>query len=93
MTDEIKGREYLCSFLAVFDFRNIGRKTPYMKISKSAPEAMAMPENINGKDFEFSAGKHNELQKAIIEEFAPRFAPSLECLYIGNAIQKDLVKN
>lgn len=24
---------------------------PYMKISKSAPEAMARPVNINGKDF------------------------------------------
>ena len=29
-----------------------------------------MSVNINGKDFKFSAGKHNELQKAIIEEFA-----------------------
>ena len=52
-----------------------------------------MPVNINGKDFKFSAGKHNELQKAIIEEFAPRFAPSSECLYVGDTIQKDLVKN
>ena len=52
-----------------------------------------MPVNINGKDFKFSAGKHNELQKAIIEEFAPRFAPNSECLYVGDTIQKDLVKN
>ncbi len=35
-----------------------------------------MPVRINGADFQFSTGKHNELQKAIIEEFAPRFAPS-----------------
>ena len=34
-----------------------------------------MPVRINGADFQFSTGKHNELQKAIIEEFAPRFAP------------------
>ena len=33
-----------------------------------------MPVNINGESFKFSAGKHNELQKAIIEEFAPKFA-------------------
>jgi len=52
-----------------------------------------MPVNINGKDFKFSAGKHNELQKAIIEEFAPRFAPNSECLYVGDTIEKDLVKN
>ena len=41
----------------------------------------------------FSAGKHNELQKAIIEEFAPRFAPNSECLYVGDTVEKDLVKN
>ena len=52
-----------------------------------------MPVNINGKDFKFSSGKHNELQKAIIEEFAPRFAPVSECLYVGDTIMKDLVKN
>ena len=52
-----------------------------------------MPVNINGESFKFSAGKHNELQKAIIEEFAPRFAPNSECLYVGDTIEKDLVKN
>lgn len=52
-----------------------------------------MPVKINGADFRFSAGKHNELQKAIIEEFAPRFAPHSECLYVGDTIEKDLVKN
>ena len=52
-----------------------------------------MPVKINGRDFSFSPGKHNELQKAIIEEFAPRFAPNSECLYVGDTIEKDLVKN
>ena len=52
-----------------------------------------MPVHINGSDFQFSTGKHNELQKAIIEEFAPRFAPNSECLYVGDTIEKDLVKN
>ena len=52
-----------------------------------------MPVNINGENFKFSAGKHNELQKATIEEFAPRFAPNSECLYVGDTIEKDLVKN
>ena len=44
-----------------------------------------MPVKINGEDFTFSPGKHNQLQKAIIEEFAPRFAPNSECLYVGDA--------
>lgn len=52
-----------------------------------------MPVKINGIDFEFSTGKHNELQKAIIEDFAPRFAPNSECLYVGDTTEKDLVKN
>ena len=52
-----------------------------------------MPVKINGQDFTFSPGPHNELQKAIIEEFAPRFAPNSECLYVGDTTEKDLVKN
>lgn len=52
-----------------------------------------MPVKINGEDFTFSPGDHNQLQKAIIEEFAPRFAPNSECLYVGDTIEKDLVKN
>ena len=52
-----------------------------------------MPVRINGADFQFSTGKHNELQRAIIEEFAPRFAPNSECLYVGDTTEKDLVKN
>lgn len=52
-----------------------------------------MPVKINNEDFTFSPGKHNELQKAIIEEFAPRFAPESECLYVGDTIERDLVKN
>lgn len=52
-----------------------------------------MPVKINGADFTFSPGAHNKLQKLIIEEFAPRFAPHSECLYVGDTIAKDLVKN
>ena len=62
-------------------------------IYASKKKMTMMPVNINGKDFKFSTGKHNELQRAIIEEFAPRFAPNSECLYVGDTIEKDLVKN
>lgn len=62
-------------------------------IYTSKKKMTLMPVKINGDDFKFSSGKHNELQKAIIEEFAPRFAPHSECLYVGDTIQKDLVKN
>lgn len=64
-----------------------------MDIYASKKKMTMMPVKINGLDFSFSTGKHNELQKAIIEEFAPRFAPNSECLYVGDTIEKDLVKN
>lgn len=62
-------------------------------IYASKKKMTMMPVRINGNSFQFSTGKHNELQKAIIEEFAPRFAPDSECLYVGDTIEKDLVKN
>ena len=58
----------------------------------SKKEMEKMPVRINGEDYTFSPGKHNQLQKAIIEDFAPRFAPNAECLYVGDTIQKDLKK-
>lgn len=51
------------------------------------------PVKINGGDFTFSPGKHNQLQKKIIEEFASRFVPESQCLYVGDTIKKDLVKD
>lgn len=64
-----------------------------MEIYASKKKMTKMPVKINGIDLTFSSGKHNQLQKAIIEEFTPRFAPNAECLYVGDTIQKDLVKN
>lgn len=64
-----------------------------MDIYASKKEMEKRPVRINGQDFTFSPGKHNQLQKAIIEEFAPRFAENSECLYVGDTVQKDMVKN
>ncbi len=44
----------------------------------------------SGKTSEFSPGKHNELQKAIIEEFLPRYGYGAEVLYVGDAANKFL---
>lgn len=62
-------------------------------IYSSKKKMTMMPVKINNLEFNFSSGKHNQLQKSIIEEFAPRFAPNSECLYVGDTIEKDLVKN
>ena len=44
----------------------------------------------NGKHLELSLGEHNVLQKAIIEEFLPRFGSDCEVLYIGDTSNKTL---
>lgn len=71
----------------------LSRHESLSQIYASKKEMQKMPVRINQQDFTFSPGKHNQLQKAIIEEFAPRFAPNSECLYVGDTIQKDMVKN
>ena len=60
---------------------------------KQRRDLVRIPVVVNGLEFNFSAGEHNTLQKAIIEEFAPRFASGAEVLYVGDTENKDLVKN
>ena len=71
----------------------INRHQSLKDIYASKKQMLKMPVKINDLNFTFSPGKHNQLQKAIIEEFAPRFAPNSECLYVGDTTEKDLVKN
>lgn len=47
----------------------------------------------DGREIRLSPGKHNEVQNAIIEEFAPRYAPGSELVYLGDTENKDLVVN
>lgn len=44
----------------------------------------------SGKKLHLSPGSHNKLQVAIIETFAPRFAPDATVLYLGDAAKKSL---
>jgi adenine-specific DNA-methyltransferase len=44
----------------------------------------------NGSKIELSPGKHNELQRLVIEEFAPRFAPGSVLTYLGDTENKRL---
>lgn len=45
----------------------------------------------DGRELQLSPGKHNVLQRAIVEEFAPRFAPGAHLLYLGDTAKKDLL--
>jgi type II restriction enzyme len=50
-----------------------------------------IPVNLpNGKPLKLSLGEHNALQKAIIEEFLPRFGSDCEVLYVGDTSNKIL---
>lgn len=53
-------------------------------------EIVKIPILIGGKTFEFSNGKHNLLQKAIIEEFLPLYGYGAEVLYVGDTADKYL---
>lgn len=44
----------------------------------------------DGSALNLSPGKHNRVQKAVVEEFAPRFAPGATLLYLGDAVDKNL---
>lgn len=44
----------------------------------------------SGEVFKLSPGRHNQLQAAIVEEFAPRFAPGSKLLYLGDTETKAL---
>ncbi|NOY58022.1 MAG: restriction endonuclease [Calditrichaeota bacterium] len=45
---------------------------------------------IGNKDFAFSPGKHNKLQKDILDQFAPRFAGKSIVVYVGDTAYKQL---
>lgn len=47
----------------------------------------------SGVTLEFSPGPHNRLQKAVIEEFLPRYGYGAEVLYVGDAASKYLIRD
>lgn len=44
----------------------------------------------NGTTLKLSPGTHNQLQAAVIENFAPRYAPGAHLLYLGDTAKKNL---
>jgi hypothetical protein len=59
----------------------------------SKKEVTKMPVMIDDVEYSLSVGKHNELQKAIIDEFKPRFAPNSKGLYLGDTANKYLFED
>lgn len=63
-------------------------RTKYTKTKQFRMVSVKLP---NGNSITLSAGIHNEVQKAIIEKFVPRFAPGSALLYLGDTAKKDLI--
>ncbi|GHT59431.1 type II restriction endonuclease BsuBI [Bacteroidia bacterium] len=67
------------------------RRPPLSEILARKRNLEKIPVKLpNGKPLELSVGEHNVLQKAIIEEFLPRFGSDCEVLYIGDTSNKML---
>ena len=95
---------YAITEAALETIRQYGTKDWDMAVDKFLEEQGALVERYrrkrdqnmvpitipDGQELLFSPGKHNEVQKAIVEEFAPRFAPGAHLLYLGDTARKDL---
>ena len=70
-----------------------GVETLRQAISEVRPTLILPVTLPSGTVLEFSPGPHNELQKAVIEEFLPRYGYGAEVLYVGDAANKFLVRD
>ncbi len=62
-------------------------------ISASRKRVSKVAVTVDGIERALSPGAHNQLQKAVIEEFAPRFLCQFKCLYLGDTSKRDLIKD
>lgn len=70
-----------------------GQKTLFQIYRKERKSLMVPVKLPSGKKLLLSPGKHNEVEKDVIEQFAPRFAPGSLVLYLGDAAKKALELN
>lgn len=69
-----------------------------MPLSRNRDDAYRCDRNLprfpvilpGGRKLVFSPGKHNELQRAVIEQFLPIYGHGAEVLYVGDAADKFL---
>lgn len=69
------------------------KETLAQAISHIRPTQVIPVKLPSGTMLEFSPGPHNRLQKAVIEEFLPRYGYGAEVLYVGDAANKFLVRD
>ena len=64
------------------------RETLAQRYAKEREQTMVPVQIASGKKIKISPGEHSELIKAIIEDFAPRFAPGAILVYVGDTGKK-----
>lgn len=64
------------------------RKTLVQRYAKERVQKLVPVQIAQGKKIEISPGEHSLLIKAIVEEFAPRFAPGCVLVYVGDTGDK-----
>lgn len=69
-----------------------GKETLVEQLKQRRESAM-LPVKIGDEEIVFSPGEHNQIQKAVIEEFLPRFGQHAEVLYVGDTADKFLFLN
>ena len=65
-----------------------GRKTLADRLADARPMDQLPITLPSGKLLQLSKGKHNTLQKAIVEDFLPRYGEKSDVLYLGDAAKK-----
>jgi type II restriction enzyme len=71
--------------------RFLSRRTALIEIFERERSKRLIPVRFpDGKLLSLSPGTHNKLQKAIVEQFAPRFAEDPKLLYLGDTARKNL---
>ena len=71
------------------DFRSVGPSLED-KLAKAREFKMVPVKLPDGTKYELSPGPHNEIQRAVIEEFLPRFSHEAQVLYVGDSNRKML---
>jgi len=83
---EFGGRDWM---RAVQRFASSGERL--IEVFERNRKASSIPVRFpGGASLELSPGRHNEIQKAVVEQFVPRFAPNAELLYLGDTAHKGL---
>ena len=64
------------------------KKTLAQRYAKERVQKLVPVQIAPGKEINISPGEHSELIKAIVEDFAPRFAPGAVLVYVGDTGEK-----